>query len=75
MEGLKLGFLVWVMFFSTFQIVPNTGLMYLSYEHCKKVLLYYNGYTLSPWDDIPKDDVDQSLLPQEVYQIVLDKKK
>ncbi|KXJ23973.1 Solute carrier family 25 member 43, partial [Exaiptasia diaphana] len=48
------------------KIVPSIVLTYLVYEQCKRVFLYQNGYTMSPFDAIPREDVDQSLLPHEV---------
>ncbi|KAK3736401.1 hypothetical protein QZH41_017902, partial [Actinostola sp. cb2023] len=61
MQGLWRGFTV-----NLLKIVPNIGLTYLLYEQCRRVFLYYNGYTVSPWESIPRQDVDQSLLPHEV---------
>ena len=53
-------------FFMAFQIVPNAGLLFLSFESSKRFFLYNNGYTVSPFSDDAKSDVDQSMSPYEL---------
>lgn len=48
------------------KIVPNAGIMFLSFEYSKRVCLFYNGYTESPFSDVPKLYVDQSMSPNEL---------
>lgn len=48
------------------KIAPYAGFMFMTFEACKKVFLYENGYTLSPYDDTPVSGVDQSLKPGEL---------
>lgn len=52
--------------FVLIQIVPNAGIMFLSFEYSKRVCLFYNGYTESPFSDVPKLYVDQSMSPNEL---------
>ena len=37
--------------------------MFLTYEACKNVTLYHNGYTLCPLAGTPDPNVDQSRAP------------
>ena len=53
-------------YFSFAQIVPNAGIMFLSFEYSKRFFLFYNGYTKSPFSNVPKSNVDQSMSPNEV---------
>lgn len=48
------------------KIVPNAGIMFLSFEYSKRFFLFYNGYTKSPFSNVPKSNVDQSMSPNEV---------
>ena len=48
------------------QVVPYTGLMFYVFESCKRVLLFHNGYTLSPFQEIHHPLIDQSLTPQQI---------
>lgn len=48
------------------KIVPNAGIMFLSFEYSKRIFLFYNGYTKSPFSNIPKSNVDQSMSPNEL---------
>ena len=52
--------------FSYLQIAPNAGIMFLSFEYTKRVFLFYNGYTESPFSNVPKSHVDQSMSPNEL---------
>ena len=40
--------------------------MFLSFEYSKRVFLFYNGYTESPFSHVPKSNVDQSMSPNEL---------
>ena len=44
--------------------------MFLVFEGSKRYFLYSNGYTESPWDNIPKEDVDQTLKPHELRSVL-----
>jgi len=48
------------------KIAPNAGIMFLSFEYSKRVFLFYNGYTESPFSHVPKSNVDQSMSPNEL---------
>lgn len=48
------------------KIVPNAGLMILAFESAKRSFLFSNGYTESPFSEVLKDDVDQSMTPYEL---------
>ncbi|XP_039218302.1 solute carrier family 25 member 43 isoform X3 [Crotalus tigris] len=51
------------------QIVPYFGIMFSTFEFCKRVCLYRNGYTDSPLRYALTPGVDQSLQPQELQDI------
>jgi solute carrier family 25 protein 43 len=51
------------------KVAPYAGLMFFGFEFAKKQFLYMNGYTESPWTEVPKPGVDQSLLPEELKKI------
>nr|XP_006003956.1 PREDICTED: solute carrier family 25 member 43 [Latimeria chalumnae] len=59
------------------QIVPYFGLMFTTFECCKRVCLYKNGYIVSPLSNKLTPGVDQSLQPQELHELrkFLKKKK
>ncbi|XP_071787037.1 solute carrier family 25 member 43-like [Asterias amurensis] len=48
------------------KVVPYAGLMFMTFEACKKSFLFQNGYTQSPLDDTPRQGIDQTLKPDEV---------
>lgn len=48
------------------KVVPYSGIMFMTFESSKRVYLYLNGYTRSPWVDDPLPNVDQSLSPREL---------
>jgi solute carrier family 25 protein 43 len=50
------------------KVAPYAGLMFLAFEASKRVFLYMNGYTISPYKDTPKPEVDQSMRPEELKQ-------
>ncbi|XP_039218301.1 solute carrier family 25 member 43 isoform X2 [Crotalus tigris] len=51
------------------RIVPYFGIMFSTFEFCKRVCLYRNGYTDSPLRYALTPGVDQSLQPQELQDI------
>ncbi|XP_064422617.1 solute carrier family 25 member 43 [Latimeria chalumnae] len=59
------------------KIVPYFGLMFTTFECCKRVCLYKNGYIVSPLSNKLTPGVDQSLQPQELHELrkFLKKKK
>lgn len=48
------------------KVAPYAGFMFFGFETAKKVFLYQNGYTTSPWVENLTPGVDQSLLPEEL---------
>ncbi|XP_069468813.1 solute carrier family 25 member 43 [Ambystoma mexicanum] len=51
------------------KIVPYFGLMFSTFEFCKRICLYRNGYIVSPLNYQPAPGVDQSLQPQELREL------
>lgn len=49
--------------------VPYFGVMFGTFEFCKRVCLYQNGYTVSPLSYNLTPGVDQSLKPQELREL------
>lgn len=56
------------------KIVPNAGIMFLSFENSKRIFLFYNGFTESPFSHVPKSYVDQSMSPNELRHHAMKKK-
>lgn len=50
------------------QIVPYFGVMFGTFEFCKRICLYQNGYIVSPLSYQLTPGVDQSLKPQELRE-------
>lgn len=50
------------------KIVPHFGVMFGTFEFCKRICLYQNGYTVSPLSYQLTPGVDQSLKPQELRE-------
>jgi solute carrier family 25 protein 43 len=48
------------------KVAPYAGLMFLGFESAKKVFLFQNGFTVSPWSDLPKPGVDQRWTPAQL---------
>ncbi|XP_042334350.1 solute carrier family 25 member 43 [Sceloporus undulatus] len=53
------------------RIVPYFGVMFSTFEFCKRVCLYRNGYIDSPLSYKLTPGVDQSLQPQELQEFKL----
>lgn len=53
------------------QIVPYFGVMFSTFEFCKRLCLYRNGYIDSPLSYQLTPGVDQSLKPQELQEFKL----
>ncbi|EHB12827.1 Solute carrier family 25 member 43, partial [Heterocephalus glaber] len=51
------------------KIVPYFGLMFSTFEFCKRICLYQNGYIVSPLSYKLTPGVDQSLKPQELREL------
>ncbi|OCT67581.1 solute carrier family 25 member 43 [Xenopus laevis] len=51
------------------KVVPYFGLMFSTYECCKRFCLYQNGYIISPLGYQLTPGVDQSLRPQELQEL------
>lgn len=56
---------------SLLKIVPYFGVMFSTFEFCKRVCLYRNGYIESPLNYKLTPGVDQSLHPQELRELKL----
>uniref|UniRef100_A0A8C8VE41 Solute carrier family 25 member 43 n=1 Tax=Pelusios castaneus TaxID=367368 RepID=A0A8C8VE41_9SAUR len=56
---------------SLLKIVPYYGVMFSTFEFCKRVCLYRNGYIVSPLSYKLTPGVDQSLQPQELRELKL----
>ena len=52
------------------KVMPYSGIMFATFEAVKRVYLYSNGYTESPWRDQPKPGVNQALTPDELKQVL-----
>uniref|UniRef100_A0A8C7BXX4 Solute carrier family 25 member 43 n=1 Tax=Neovison vison TaxID=452646 RepID=A0A8C7BXX4_NEOVI len=50
------------------KIVPYFGVMFGTFEFCKRICLYQNGYIVSPLSYKLTPGVDQSLKPQELRE-------
>jgi len=48
------------------KVAPYAGIMFAAFEACKRFFLYYNGFTMSPFKDIPKPGIDQNMNPDEL---------
>ncbi|XP_032331828.1 solute carrier family 25 member 43 isoform X3 [Camelus ferus] len=51
------------------KIVPYFGVMFSTFEFCKRICLYQNGYIMSPLSYKLTPGVDQSLKPQELREL------
>ncbi|KYO38209.1 solute carrier family 25 member 43 [Alligator mississippiensis] len=56
---------------SLLKVVPYFGIMFSTFEFCKRVCLYRNGYIESPLSYKLTPGVDQSLQPQELQELKL----
>ncbi|KFV79712.1 Solute carrier family 25 member 43, partial [Struthio camelus australis] len=56
---------------SLLKIVPYFGVMFSTFEFCKRICLYRNGYIESPLSYKLTPGVDQSLQPQELRELKL----
>lgn len=50
------------------KVAPYAGLMFAGFEACKRFYLFSNGYTVSPFHDLPKEGVPQNLKPHELKE-------
>ena len=55
--------------FLSLQIVPYFAVMFGTFEFCKRICLYQNGYIMSPLSYKLTPGVDQSLKPQELREL------
>ncbi|MBZ3875604.1 Solute carrier family 25 member 43 [Sciurus carolinensis] len=51
------------------KVVPYFGVMFSTFEFCKRICLYQNGYIVSPLSYKLTPGVDQSLKPQELREL------
>lgn len=57
------------------KVAPYAGIMFASFEFVKRIFLYTNGYTESPWQDKPIPGVPQELTPDKLKKWVEEQKK
>lgn len=57
------------------KVAPYAGIMFASFEFCKRVFLWQNGYTESPWQDKPIPGVDQQMNPEQIKKWYAEQKK
>jgi len=57
------------------KVAPYAGIMFAAFEACKRVALYLNGYTSSPFKDEPIPGVDQGMNPKELKEWYENQKK
>lgn len=50
------------------KVMPYSGIMFATFEAVKRMYLYSNGYTESPWRDRPRPGVNQALTPDQLKQ-------
>lgn len=48
------------------KVAPYAGITFAVYESCRRFILWYNGYTVSPMNEEPKPGVNQELRPDEL---------
>lgn len=56
------------------KVAPYAGIMFASFEACKRYFLWQNGYTESPWQDKPIPGIDQSLNPEQLKKFLAEQK-
>jgi len=56
------------------KVAPYAGIMFAAFEFCKRVFLYQNGYTTSPFKDEPIPGIDQGLRPEELKKFLAEQK-
>jgi solute carrier family 25 protein 43 len=49
------------------------GIMFATFEFCKRIFVWTNGYTESPWFDKPIPGVPQSVNPEQLRKWYQDK--
>lgn len=54
------------------KIVPYSGVTFAVYEYCKRISLWYNGYSSDLINERPKPGVDQTLNPSQLKQWYID---
>jgi solute carrier family 25 protein 43 len=57
------------------KVAPYAGIMFAAFEACKRFYLFSNGYTQSPFKDIPIPGIDQNLNPVELRKWKEEQKK
>jgi len=57
------------------KVAPYAGIMFAAFETCKRGFLYQNGFTESPFKDIPKAGIDQNLNVDELKKWKEEQKK
>jgi len=48
------------------KVAPYAGIMFAAFEFCKRVFLWQNGYTQTPWKDEPIPGVNQQMNPEQM---------
>jgi len=54
------------------RVIPYGGATFVTYEYVNRIWAFKNGYTLSPFSNIPRVGVDQSRTPEEVKAFLKD---
>jgi solute carrier family 25 protein 43 len=57
------------------KVAPYAGIMFAAFEFCKRVFLYVNGYTESPFVDKPIPGIDQGMNPEQLKKWFAEQKK
>jgi solute carrier family 25 protein 43 len=56
------------------KVAPYAGIMFAAFEFCKRVFLWQNGYTLTPWKDEAIPGVNQHLNPEQLKKWLAEQK-
>jgi solute carrier family 25 protein 43 len=56
------------------KVAPYAGIMFAAFEFCKRLFIYQNGYTVSPWRDEPIPGVNQHLNPEQLKKAQAEQK-
>jgi len=56
------------------KVAPYAGIVFAAFEFCKRVFLWQNGYTLTPWKDEAIPGVDQHKNPEQLKKWLAEQK-
>jgi len=57
------------------KVAPYAGIMFAAFEFCKRIFVWNNGYTESPWRDKPLQGIPQSINPDQLRKWYQDRQK